>query len=99
MIILQGKYGTFWFGININKSELVAIKSENKIESIQSLEHEIDIMNNLEKYKIFSKFYVRIGVINRIFLVETLNGPTIEKLRNFCVKNFYVKTIYRIGIE
>ena len=99
LIICQGKYGTVWFGIDVNKSELVAIKSENKIESIQSLEHEIDVMNKLDKYKIFSKFYDRIEVIDRIFLVETLNGPTIEKLRNFCVRKFSVKTIYRIGIE
>ena len=34
-----------------------------------------------------------------IFLVETLRGPTIANLRNFCGRKFSVKTIYKIEIE
>ncbi len=53
----------------------------------------------MEKYEIFSKFYDKIELIDRIFVVETLHRPNIEKLRNFCSRQFLMKTIYRIGTE
>ena len=53
----------------------------------------------MEKNEIFSKFYDKIELIDRIFVVETLHGPKIEKLSNFCGRKFSVKTIYRIGAE
>lgn len=99
LIIGHGKYGTVWFAIDVNKSNLVAIKSNNIIKSKNLINFEIDIMKKLEKYEIFSKFYDKIEVIDRIFIVETLHGPTIEKLRNFCGRKFSVKTIYKIGAE
>lgn len=99
LIIGQGKYGTVWFGIDVNKSHLVAIKSENKSENRKSIEFEIDVMDELKNAKIFSKFYDKIEIIDRIFLVETLQGPTIANLWNFCGRKFSVKTIYKIGIE
>ena len=99
LIIGQGKYGTVWFGIDVNKSHLVAIKSENKSENRGTIEFEIDVMNELNSAKIFSKFYDKIEIIDRIFLVETLQGPTIANLWNFCGRKFSVKTIYKIGIE
>ena len=99
LIIGQGKYGTVWFGIDVNKSHLVAIKSENKSENRGTIEFEIDVMNELNSAKIFSKFYDKIEIVDRIFLVETLQGPTIANLWNFCGRKFSVKTIYKIGIE
>ena len=53
----------------------------------------------MEKYEIFSKFYDKIELFERIFVVETLHGSNIEKLRNFCGRKFSMKTIYRIGFE
>lgn len=99
LVIGQGKFGTVWFGIDASKSNLVAIKSENKAELTSIIEFEIEIMNKLEKFEIFSKFYDKIEFFDRIFLVETLHGPTVEKLWNFCGRKFSVKTIYKIGIE
>ena len=99
LIIGDGKYGTVYFGINMKTARPVAIKASNEQKRNNTLEFEITIMQKLAKYKLFSKIFARYVLNNRIFLVETLQGPDINKLKIFCGGKFSITTVYKIGIE
>lgn len=99
LILGHGKYGSVWFGINIKNAIPIAIKVQNNINSKDSFKLEILIMNILKKYKIFPKLYKELIINEKIFLIETLFFPNIEKVLKFCGGKFSVITIYKIGIE
>ena len=99
LIIGNGKYGTVWFGIDVKNARPVAIKTSNEEKRNSAFKTEIAIMKKLSKYKIFSKIYEEIILNNRIYLIETLQGPDLCKLRRFCGGKFSIITVYKIGIE
>ena len=75
LIIGHGGYGTVFFGIDFINAKPIAIKVSNEERKIKSLNKEIDIMNKLTKYKIFSKLYEKLQLKNQLYLFETLQGP------------------------
>jgi hypothetical protein len=95
----KGKYGTVFFGINIANATPVAIKSSNEENRKNYFEIEELMMNKLRKFKIFSNFHDKILVNNKNYLIETLQGPNLEKLQNFCGGKFSLVTTYKIGID
>lgn len=99
LIIGNGKYGTVWFGIDFKNARPVAIKTSNEEKRNNALKTEIAIMKKLSKYKIFSKIYKQIILNNRIYLIETLQGPDLYKLRQFSGGKFSIISVYKIGIE
>ena len=56
-------------------------------------------MNQLSKYKIFNQFYDEFFLKDQIYLVESLQGPDLSKIRIFYGKQFTIVTLYKIGIE
>lgn len=94
-----GKYGTVWIGLNLKEANFIAIKSQNNDTSEKYFELEALIMQNLKKYKIFSKLYDKLIINNRIYLVQSLNCPNLDKFKKFCGNKFSIITIYKIGIE
>lgn len=99
LIIGNGKFGTVFFGIDVKNARPVAIKVSNEEKRNNSFEVEIIIMQKLAKYKLFSKVYDKIVLNKRIYLIETVQGPNLYKLRKFCGGKFSITTIYKIGIE
>lgn len=99
LVLGHGKYGSVWFGIDIKNANPIAIKAQNHINSKDSFKLEILIMNKLMRYKIFPQLYKKLIVNEKIFLIETLFFPNIEKVRKFCSGKFSLITIYKIGIE
>lgn len=99
LIIGNGKFGTVFFGINIPTARAVAIKASNGEKRNSSLKTEIIMMKKLSKYKVFCKFYQKFLLDDRVFIAETLQGPSLYKLRRFCGGKFSLLTVYRIGIE
>lgn len=99
LVIGKGKYGTVLFAIDSNNSMPVAIKSANNLELQQNFESEVKIMKSIEKYGIFSKIYDQFNFHGRRFLVETLQGPSFNKILNFCSGKLSINSIYKIGIE
>ena len=95
----NGKYGTVYFGLDFKNAKAVAIKISNEKKRNSSLNTEILIMKKLSKYKIFSKIYHQVFMNERIYLVESLQGPDLYKLKKFCGKKFSIITVYKIGIE
>ena len=99
LIIGGGTYGTVYFGIDIKSAKPVAIKASNEEKRNKTLEVEISLMKKLSKHKLFSKIFDYYILDNKIFLIETLQGPDINKLKNFCGGKFSLMTVYKIGIE
>jgi hypothetical protein len=98
-IIGCGKYGTVFFGLDLKNVRPIAIKISNCEKRNESLKTEIAIMKKLSKYKFFSKIYDEIIIDNKIYLCETLQGPNLYRLKQFCGGKFSTITAYKIGIE
>ena len=95
----HGKYGTVWFGIDLKKAKPIAIKVINEEKRNIFLHTEFIMMKKLSKFKIFTKVYDEINLLNNIYLIETLQGPALSKIRKFYGKKFSTITVYKIGIE
>lgn len=98
-VLGQGKYGTVWFGLDIKNGHPVAIKTQNNNKAASTLKLEITVMNKLKKFKIFSTLYDKFKLNDKIYLVETLHLPNIERFKDFCGGKFSISTVYEIGIE
>lgn len=99
LILGHGKNGLVLFGIDVKGANPVAIKTQKNLNSKNSFNTEILVMNKLKKYKVFPKLYEKINLNEKIFLIETLLLPNIEKFHEFCGGRFSIITIYKIGIE
>ena len=99
LILGNGKYGTVWFGVNVDNAKPVAIKYQNNNKSKKSFLSEIMVMKKLKKYKIFTKLENKLLLQDKIFLIETLLGPNLDRLHKFCQNKFSIPTIYKIGVE
>ena len=99
LVISQGKYGTVFFGIDVKKARPVAIKVSNEEKRNIFLSAEIEIMKKLSKYKVFTEVYDDIKLLDQIYIIETLQGPDLSKIRKFYGKNFSIITVYKIGIQ
>ena len=75
LIIGHGKYGTVFFGIDIKKARPVAIKVSNDEKRNFFMSTEIEVMQNLSKYKIFTQVYDNMKLLNQIYIFETLQCP------------------------
>ena len=99
LIIGHGKYGTVFFGIDIKKARPVAIKVSNDEKRNFFMSTEIEVMQNLSKYKIFTQVYDNMKLLNQIYIFETLQGPDLSKIKKFYGEKFSLITVYKIGIE
>ena len=99
LIIGKGRYGTVFFGIDLANARPIAIKISNEEKRIKSLTQEIDIMTKLSKYKIFTKVYEQFMIQDQLYLIKTLQGHDLAKLRDFYGKKFSLTTVYKIGID
>lgn len=98
-VIGKGKFGTVYFGINIKNAKPIAIKENNEDKRKQSFEVEEFIMQKLKKFKIFSTILDKLVFNNKVYLIETLQYPNLEKFKTFCGGKFSMATTYKIGID
>ena len=99
LIIGHGKYGTVFFGIDIKNARPIAIKVSNEKKRNIFLSTEIEVMQNLSKYKIFTQVYDEMKLLDQIYIFETLQGPDLSKIKKFYGEKFSLITVYKIGIE
>ena len=99
LIIGHGRYGTVFFGIDIKNARPIAIKVSNEKKCSIFLSTEIEIMQNLSKYKIFTQVYDEMKLLDQIYIFETLQGPDLSKIKKFYGEKFSILTVYKIGIE
>ena len=88
-----------FFGIDIKNTRPIAIKVSNEKKCNIFLSTEIEIMQNLAKYKIFTPAYEEMKLLDQIYIFETLQGPDLSKIKKFFGKKFSLITVYKIGIE
>ena len=100
-IIGKGILGQVNFGFCINDGSPVAIKKQIFKNDKDELNYEVGVMKSLEKAQLFPKFIEQIYENNQIYVVETIEGPSLNKLWNFYNKcrKLDIKTVYKIGIE
>ena len=98
-IIGKGAYGTVIFGINLENNIPVAIKVQKKDNKIDLLEKEREIMEIMPKDFPFPKIYYKNINEEGNIIIESLCGPSLNKLYYFCDKKFDIITISNIAID
>ena len=95
----EGCFGTVLFGINTENNLPIAIKVQNKKQKKDLLENERKLMeilpNNCPFPKIYYNNFTSVGNI----IIQTLCGPSLDKLYKFCRYNFDIVTISNIAID
>ena len=100
-----GSFGEVYYGSNVSNSCEFAIKVQIKgtdDDKIDTLLREVRYLENLDDVKGFPKKYFfgkGISIESPYILVESLLGPSLDKLLKFNGKNFSINTIANIGIQ
>ena len=98
-IIGEGNYGLVTFGVKIDDNSPVAVKLQLESNGKDELNTEKDILNSFPFYYPFPKFYYHeVADIGNI-LIQSLTGPSLDKLYKFCGLSFDETTICNIGID
>ena len=93
----KGGWGSIFYGLNVKDKNKVAIKKYiKKVEDID-IDWECCLAKDLESVSLAPKLYYY-NSDEKIF-VQSLLGPNLEVLFNFCERKFSTKTIANIGIE
>jgi serine/threonine protein kinase len=96
-ILGKGNWGKVFYGFNKKNKREVAVKIYSKnIEEID-IEYECGLVNDLDSISLAPKVYYY-SSYQKIF-IQSLLGPNLEELFNFCSRRFSIKTIANIGIE
>ena len=95
----EGSFGTVLFGINIENYLPVAIKVQNKKQKKDLLENERKLMEILPNNFPFPKVYYHNFNLEGNLLIQTLCGPSLNKLYKFCKYSFDIVTISNIAID
>lgn len=98
-IIGEGSYGLVVFGIKIDDNSPVAIKLQINANSKDELQYEKEILSTFPPNYPFPKFYYHLLDDSGNLLVESLTGPSLDKLYKFCNNAFDENTICNIGID
>lgn len=79
----------------------VAVKKQIYDKSNDLLEHEAKVLKCLEKMELFPKFFKEIYDNEEIYIIQTIEGPNVGKLWNFCnkCKKLDIYSVYSFGIE
>ena len=96
-ILGKGSWGTVYYGLNKTNNNEVAVKIyKNKIAHID-IDYECSLLKDLQHTSLIPKVYY-FSLENKT-LVQSLLGPDLDCLFNFCGNKFSLKTIAYIGIE
>jgi casein kinase I family protein HRR25 len=94
-----GSFGEVYAGIHKISNYRVAIKIPNEKANINSIEQEIKYTKMLMKEPGFPILYHTYNHIRKNIIVETLLGPSLDKLFIYCGRKFPMKTMCLIGIQ
>ncbi len=94
-----GSFGEVLYGIHKNRSLEVAVKIINSDTSSETINKEIKFSKQLQNYIGFPIIYHSCEYDNKNIIVESLLGPSLDKLFKFCGRIFPLKTVCLIGIE
>ena len=99
LLIGEGCYGAVVFGICLADYSPVAIKVQKYIKKKDDLLIEKKILNLFPDDSPFPKVYYHEVDKEGNVMVESLLGPTLEKLFQLCCYNLDLLSIYNIGLD
>ena len=95
----SGSFGEVLYGIHKYSYREVAVKVLNSDTSIDNIKKEINFTNQLKGSIGFPSIYFNGLCEKKNIIVESLLGPSLDKLFKFCGRIFPLKTVCLIGIE
>lgn len=98
-LIGSGSYGEVLFGAKLDDNSALAIKIQKDNIDKDTIENEMNVLKSFPKNLPFPNFFYREVSENGNLMIESLVGPTIEKLYQFCDSSFDIATICNIGID
>ena len=97
-ILGSGGFGFVYYGADSDRKNEYAIKFQNSSKG-QTLNHEIKILEKLKGEEGFPQIFYHNTFDKKNFLVETLLGPSLERLFKFCTKTFTPQIVAKLGKE
>ena len=94
-----GSFGEVLYGVKKNRSLEVAVKIINSDTSAETINKEIKFSKQLQKDSGFPIIYHTCEYDKKNIIVESLLGPSLDKLFKFCGRIFPLKTVCLIGKE
>ena len=98
-LIGAGSYGEVLFGAKLDDNSPLAIKIQKDHLDKDTMENEMNVLSSFPKNLPFPNFYYREISDYGNLIVESLVGPTIQKLFEFCDFSFDIVTVCNIGID
>ena len=95
----SGSFGQVLYGIHKNKSFEVAVKIINSETTSETINKEICFTKKLQKLIGFPMIYYTCVYEKNNIIVESLLGPSLDKLFKYCGRIFPLKTVCSIGKE
>lgn len=97
-VLGHGSFGNIFLGSDKKTGIRVAIKQIE--ESLYfSYKREKMILTNIRGTGNFPEFYDSIEMPKHLYIIESLNGPTIQTLIKICGGNFDLRTTLNIGLD
>lgn len=93
----KGSYGNVYYGLNTKTKQEVAVKLYSEKSDEIKVDFECCLCKDYETLSLSPKIYY-FSFADKI-CVQSLLGPNLETLYNFCKRKFCIKTISYIGIE
>ena len=95
----SGSFGKVLYGVHKNSNLEVAVKVLNEETSVDTIQKEIIFSKQLQKMVGFPTIYYTCIYDKKNIIVESLLGPSLDKLFKYCGKKFPLKTVCLIGKE
>ena len=95
----SGSFGQVLYGIHKHSSLEVAVKIINSETSQDSIQKELKYTKQLQTIKGFPTIYSHCIYDKNNIFIESLLGPSLDKLFTFCGKKFPLKTVCILGKE
>ena len=95
----SGSFGKVLYGVHKNSSLEVAVKVLNEETSVETIQKEINYSKQLQNITGFPTIYYTCIYDKKNIIVESLLGPSLDKLFKYCGKKFPLKTVCLIGKE
>ena len=95
----SGSFGEVLYGKHKYKSLEVAVKIINSETSAETIKKEINITKKLQNEIGFPRIYDTFIYEKKNIIIESLLGPSLDKLFKYCGRIFPLKTVCLIGKE
>ena len=98
-LIGNGSFGQVYCGVHRYRRFRVAIKLPTEKSNCDMIDREVQFTRKMACEPGFPMLFYSSVIRGKYVMVESLLGPSLDKLFNYCNKSFPMKTICLIGID